>query len=329
MKKPAIYSFLLHLGLFLLIVLGLPSPFHKPLSEQKPMMIEFVNIADFTQAPLLAPQDVQEPNQNDQPQQPEPEPAKPEPTPEEPKPIPEPQPDPEPVVEESKPQPVKEPGPEPEPLLMPEEAPQEKPKLEPKPELKEEPKKVEQKKEEKKEKVKEKVEVDLTPDKKEDQKKKDAEKKKKEAEKKKKEEKAFEDFLSDVVPDDESMKKKPAAKSSGKTKGAPADRVGDVVTASPIDAIMAQLSRCWIVPRGARGAKDLAVKVELKVNRNGTVIEAKVPERGRLSDPVYRAAAESVQRAALDPKCNPLPVDLDKYEEWKEMRVTFNPAAMY
>jgi hypothetical protein len=44
-----------------------------------------------------------------------------------------------------------------------------------------------------------------------------------------------------------------------------------------------------------------------------------------MSDPFYRAAAESALRAVLNPQCSPLKLPPDKYEQWKILELTFNP----
>lgn len=311
MKRAALYSAIFHGLVLLLIMIGLPNPFHRPLAEQRPIMIEFVNIDNFTQAPVLAPQDVQEPDMTER--QPDP---KPEPTPE---PKSEPKPEPEPVMLDPEPEPIlpePEPEPEPEPLLMPEHKEEEKPKPEKKPEPKPEKPKKEVKKPKDKPKEKEKVEINLDPN-----------KKKKKNDSKKKDDVAFEDWLNEVADEEEKPKK--SSKSGGKTKGAPAERVGEAITGTEIDAIRRQITKCWIVPNGVQGAKDMVVKLDLKILRNGTVVETSFPERGRMSDPVYKAVAESAQRAALNPECNPLPLNPENYDQWKEVRLKFDPKDMY
>ncbi len=131
--------------------------------------------------------------------------------------------------------------------------------------------------------------------------------------------------MSDVVKD---SKKKDTSKTSGRTKGAPAEQVGEVVTASEIDAIRRLMQRCWIVPNGVRGVRNLQVKLKLNIGKDGTVQQAQIVERGRLSDPVFRAAAESAERAIKDPSCNPLPLNPAKFSQWKTMTMTFDPADM-
>ncbi|WP_010301187.1 protein TonB [Candidatus Odyssella thessalonicensis] len=147
-----------------------------------------------------------------------------------------------------------------------------------------------------------------------------------EAKEKKKIDTEFDNLFSEVVKE---TKKKDSAKSSGRTKGAPAEQVGEVVTASEIDAIRRLMQRCWIVPNGVRGVRNLQVKLKLNIAKDGTVERAQIVDRGRMAaDPVFRAAAESAERAIMDPSCNPLPLNPAKHQQWKTMTMTFDPADM-
>lgn len=312
MKRAALYSAIFHGLVLLLIMIGLPNPFHRPLAEQRPIMVEFVSIDNFTQAPVLAPQDVQEPDMTER--QPDP---KPEPTPE---PKPEPKPEPEPVLLDPEPEPIlpePEPEPEPEPLLMPEHKEEEKPKPEKKPEPKPEKPKQDVKKPKDKPKEKEKVEINLDPTK----------KKKQKNDSKKKDDAAFEDMLNELVDEEEKPKK--SSKSGGKTKGAPAERVGEVVTGTEIDAVIRKISKNWFPPNGVQGAKNMIVTLFLKISKDGTIREAKIVSLARMSDPVYKSTAESALRAALTPASSPLPLNPRNYEEWKEIELDFDPRNLY
>ena len=48
-----------------------------------------------------------------------------------------------------------------------------------------------------------------------------------------------------------------------------------------------------------------------------------------MSDPDFRIAAENAHRAVLDPKCNPLPLPKEKFDEWKDLELSFNPKDMF
>jgi hypothetical protein len=323
MKRAAIFSGILHGVILIIMVIGLINPFSRKLEDQRPLMIEFVDISEITKAPVLAPMDVMEPEPILELPQQEPEPQPTPPPPVEqlplPAPIPEPTPAPPPPVEQPKSAPVPEPvkAPEPEPLPIPEPKKEEPKKEEPK----KEEKKPERQPEEKKKPEppqKEKAEVNLTKE--------QPKPKVNEAKEKKKIDDAFNDIFADVTKE---TKKKDTSKTSGKTKGAPAEQVGEVVTASEIDAIRRLMQRCWIVPNGVRGVRNLQVKLKLNIAKDGTVQNAQIVDRARLGgDPIFRAAAESAERAIMDPSCNPLPLNPAKHQQWKTMTMTFDPADM-
>jgi hypothetical protein len=47
------------------------------------------------------------------------------------------------------------------------------------------------------------------------------------------------------------------------------------------------------------------------------------------SDPFFRSAAESALRAVLNPRCNPLRLPPEKYEQWQTMTLNFDPREMF
>ena len=93
---------------------------------------------------------------------------------------------------------------------------------------------------------------------------------------------------------------------------------------SEIDLLKQQLKGCWTVPAGAKGAKDMKVKVRVWVNPNKTVSNARILDTNRMqSDPYFRTVAESTLRAVLNPVCSPLKLPDDKYEIWKKFIFVF------
>jgi hypothetical protein len=105
---------------------------------------------------------------------------------------------------------------------------------------------------------------------------------------------------------------------------------GKPLSISEVDAIRQQIKRCWNVPAGAKDAQDLVIEVALVMNPDATVRDARVIDAARMkSDPFYRAAAESARRAVLNPKCNPLKLPSEKYREWQQITLTFNPKDMF
>jgi hypothetical protein len=115
------------------------------------------------------------------------------------------------------------------------------------------------------------------------------------------------------------------AVASGEASSQPQAPLGSQLSASEIDMIREQISRCWNIPAGARDAKDLVVEIHVVVDPDGMVQQATIVDQGRLSDPFFRAAAESARRAFFNPECRPLRLPPDKYELWKDMVVDFSP----
>lgn len=295
MKRAAIYSLILHFAILLFVLIGFSNPFRdnavKPL-----MMIEVQEIRTVSTAPKLSPEAAEEPKPEKKVETPkEPpktEPAKPQPQKSEPKPQPA---KPEPPKPEAKEE-VKE-----EPAPLPKKKPQEK-KPEPPKEKKEEAKKTPPK-----------AEVNLSKKKPSESKDKDAKAKKEES---------FDSILDSVD--------KESAKSTNTSKGAPAEKVDSVLSTTEESLLASHMRKCWIVPAGAQGAKDLVVDIDLEVGPDFVVKKAEVADKSRMaSDPFFRAAAESARRAVLDPKCNPLPIPPAKYEHFKKFTYAFNPKEMF
>jgi hypothetical protein len=99
---------------------------------------------------------------------------------------------------------------------------------------------------------------------------------------------------------------------------------------SEIDLARQQLARCWSLPAGAKDAEDLVIEIHAVMNPDGTVREARIVDQLRMQqDPFFRAAAESALRAALNPRCSPLRLPPEKYEQWKDMTLNFNAKEMF
>jgi hypothetical protein len=101
------------------------------------------------------------------------------------------------------------------------------------------------------------------------------------------------------------------------------------VTVNEIEAVRQQLAQCWNVAAGARRADALSVEIEMVMNSDATVHEARVVNSARInSDPYFRAAAESAIRALGHPDCIPLKLPLNKYDVWKNFTFNFDPSKM-
>lgn len=99
------------------------------------------------------------------------------------------------------------------------------------------------------------------------------------------------------------------------------------LTVSEVDAFRAQMRRCWSPPAGAKKAENLIVQVRLSLTPGGAISSGpKVVNRQFLSDPFFRAAAESVLRAIR--RCQPFRMPPKKYASWRNIELTFDPSKM-
>lgn len=106
-----------------------------------------------------------------------------------------------------------------------------------------------------------------------------------------------------------------------------------LATVGEIDALAAlvrrQIEPCWKPPIGAVEARDLIVRVLVRLDRGGFVREAQILDATRMAlNPFYEAAADSARRAVLNDRCHPLSLPLERYELWKVIELTFNPSEM-
>lgn len=148
--------------------------------------------------------------------------------------------------------------------------------------------------------------------------------------KKKQDEQAFDALLKNLSKRAETQKTdappKPAApQQQAKASSQPVAPLGPQLTTSELDLVTRQIEECWSPPAAAKGAHDLIVEVTAEVAQDGHVVSAQVTSTTRMGDPFYKAAAESAVRAVLNPRCQPLKLPPEKYEQWKTINMTFNP----
>jgi hypothetical protein len=111
---------------------------------------------------------------------------------------------------------------------------------------------------------------------------------------------------------------------AGNAVRAPQKPVVGPLGLSDIDRIRQHVSSCWSPPIGTAGANTLIVDIIVTLDRDGKVLTAEVDNKMRLAtDRTYRVAADEAIRTMF--KCSPLPVPLDKYEQWKSFIFGFDP----
>ena len=317
-KRGWLFSAILHAGVVVAVVLGLPDMFESDALDpsDRPIVVSLVEIADEASVaaatpepepePVIEPEPVAEP-----PPEPEPEPeviAEPEPAPE-PKPEPEVVAalDPEPVIE-PEPEPAPEPPPPPEPVAEPEPAPapqepEAKPDPPPAPEP-EAPPPVPLAKPPVKKPSFDKLLKDLAEE----------ETPEPPQAAPPEEEESFEDLLASIADAEEEAR--PEAATRVTLTGPQRQTI--------TDAIKQKVERNWSVPAGVMDAAELVVTLRIQLAPDGSVrrVEIVDPDSGAN----YRTMAESGRRAVL--KASPfdaLTRHVDKYEGWRDITMTFSP----
>lgn len=101
------------------------------------------------------------------------------------------------------------------------------------------------------------------------------------------------------------------------------------LTASDVDALRSQISRCWRAPADLADAQSLIVEVRIELDRDGALVrDPEVVRPGGLGsgDPRLRAAAESAVRAVRG--CAPFDLSPEGYDAWRSVRFVFDPRLM-
>ena len=141
--------------------------------------------------------------------------------------------------------------------------------------------------------------------------------------------KDFQSLLKNLTPKAPKDEKDVEAAAENTDDAPDIDRLADRLTMSEEDALRAQLAQCWNVMAGAKYAEDLVVAVKVNMNPDRTVRSASIADQLRYNrDSHFRAAADAALRALRNPRCTPLKLPENKYEEWKTITIRFDPRQM-
>lgn len=139
----------------------------------------------------------------------------------------------------------------------------------------------------------------------------------------------FQSLLRNIIPDDKkaSEGEEPAKKAEPET--GQIAKLADTLSISEQDALRRQLAGCWNVMAGAKYAEELIVEIRVEMNRDRTINRASILDTGRYNrDTHFRAAADAAVRALRNPKCSPLMLPPEKYDQWKTVLIRFDPRDM-
>jgi outer membrane biosynthesis protein TonB len=106
------------------------------------------------------------------------------------------------------------------------------------------------------------------------------------------------------------------------------ERRGPPLTFSEKDGIRFAIERCWSVPVGLEAAENLSVTLGVTLSPDGKIIGGPdlIQPTGALSSS-HKVAYGAARRALL--RCAPYTgFPPEKYAQWRELEVTFNPKEM-
>jgi TonB family protein len=95
------------------------------------------------------------------------------------------------------------------------------------------------------------------------------------------------------------------------------------LTFSEMDALRRQIGRCWTLPVGADRIEGMVVRLRIQVRPDRTVQQVSIQDGARMTDPTFRAVAESARRAV--DRCSPLQLPPGKYSIWRDIVMSFHP----
>jgi hypothetical protein len=120
-----------------------------------------------------------------------------------------------------------------------------------------------------------------------------------------------------------------AAAPSSSSSSATSLPVGPPMTGSEKEGLKLAVQRCWNVPAGLRDAQELKVTLSAELNPDGSVINASIRmiEPSTAPDARFKSAFDAGRRALI--RCSPY-TDLprEKYAQWRNLEVVFNPEGM-
>jgi len=139
---------------------------------------------------------------------------------------------------------------------------------------------------------------------------------------------SFDDLLRDLenVAETQTAEIEPT-ESETLTPPIPTNSSSDNLSMSIKEAMRRSVEKCWNFDAGSMGAGEMMVEIRIRLNPDGSVVNAEIQNSSRMnSDEQFRAAAESAYRAIL--VCAPYFKVLGSapYNDWATLTLRFDPA---
>ena len=97
------------------------------------------------------------------------------------------------------------------------------------------------------------------------------------------------------------------------------------LTASEIDMVRQQLSRCWNVPAGARDAKDLVVEIRGSIGPDGSVLQATIVDQGQARATRFSAPRRKAPAAPFSTPMHAAASAAGEIRDVEDLDVEFSP----
>jgi hypothetical protein len=97
------------------------------------------------------------------------------------------------------------------------------------------------------------------------------------------------------------------------------------MTQNELDALRARISQCWSPPIGWTDPSEVRVVMKMDLNQDGSVAgnpQVVAAPGGRYAQTAPESAARAIRR------CAPYVLPPEKYAEWQEIQIVFDPTDM-
>ncbi|WP_099865386.1 cell envelope integrity protein TolA [Pararhizobium haloflavum] len=102
---------------------------------------------------------------------------------------------------------------------------------------------------------------------------------------------------------------------------------GESLSQSEIDALRAQIQRCWSIIPGMADGADVRVRVSMRLSPDGSIDGQPSVSASGGSQAAQNALSGGALRAVL--RCAPYQLPAEKYATWSDVVVNFDPSQMF
>jgi hypothetical protein len=134
------------------------------------------------------------------------------------------------------------------------------------------------------------------------------------------------DTIAALIDQANEQPSEPATRPAAPVENVP---LGPPMTQGEKEGLRFAVQKCWNVPDGIKGAADLRITVSVELAQDGTIVGGpELVSPSSSGSPEVQIAYEAARRAIL--RCGAKGFDLpaDKWGQWRQLEVTFDPGGM-